>query len=256
MTHPARRIVSLVPSQTELLHFLGLEDQTVGITKFCVHPKEWSLNKRRVGGTKSIDVQLIIDLNPDLIIANKEENVQSDVEVLSQHFPVWLTDVNTLEEANRMIQDIGKLTGKPTEAIRLATQIQGEFSQLGPYPPVRSCYLIWKDPYMAVAADTFINDMMQKAGFENVFSNKSRYPEVSLQEIEHAQPKVILLSTEPYPFSQKHVNELQGRLPGINIILVDGELFSWYGSRLLQAPAYFKKIFGDALESLGTFRKK
>lgn len=255
LMHPARRIISLVPSQTELLFYLGLHAETIGITKFCIHPLEWYRNKISVGGTKTIDIQKIMDLNPDLIIANKEENVREQVEALAVHFTVWLTDVNNLPDALSMIADIGQLTNRETPARELIDQIKINFSHLN-NPPLLSqiqnsqlpaCYLIWKDPYMTVGFDTFINDMMQRAGFKNIFDTKTRYPQITLDDIKAANCQFLLLSSEPYPFKQKHLDELQQHLPGMNIILVDGEMFSWYGSRLLKAPGYFKSLMAQAM---------
>lgn len=255
LIHQARSIVSLVPSQTELLFYFGLHAETIGITKFCIHPPQWHRNKFKVGGTKTVDIQKIINLNPDLIIANKEENVKEQVETLATHFPVWITDVNNLDDAISMIADIGQLTNKETAAWQLIDQIKINFSQLN-NPPIQSsipnslltaCYLIWKDPFMTIGSDTFINDMMQQAGFKNIFETKTRYPQVTLNDIEAARCKFIFLSSEPYPFKQKHLEELQQQLPGMKIILVDGEMFSWYGSRLLQAPGYFKKLMAQAI---------
>lgn len=241
LTRTPKRIISLVPSQTELLHSLGLEHETIGITRFCIHPDEWFRNKIRVGGTKNIDIQKIISLQPDLIIANKEENIKEQVEQIATHFPVWVTDVNTLEDAYKMISDIGELTGKSNEASTLVSKIKFEFTQLPlPHLPLPVCYLIWKDPYMSVGGDTFIHHMLEKAGFKNVFAHRLRYPQVSVTDIRESGCKVILMSSEPFPFKQKHMDELQEQLPGIIIKLVDGEMFSWYGSRLLYAPAYFR----------------
>jgi ABC-type Fe3+-hydroxamate transport system substrate-binding protein len=246
LTYPASRIISLVPSQTELLYYFGLENETVGITKFCIHPARWHHNKIRVGGTKTVDIQGIREVYPDLIIANKEENEQPQIEALAADFPVWVTDVNNLEDALQMISDVGLLTNRQQEARLLVQEIGLRFTSLSQYPLIPACYLIWKEPYMSVGADTFINDMMRRSGFQNVFSDRTRYPELNIDDILAAAPRIIMLSSEPYPFAEKHIEELQQKLPGIKCVLVDGELFSWYGSRLLQAPAYFKKIFSDA----------
>ncbi len=258
LKHPARSIVSLVPSQTELLFYLALEAETIGITKFCIYPPAWYRNKLRVGGTKTIDIQKIINLNPDLIIANKEENVKEQVEALAAHFPVWLSDVNNLKDAFTMIGDIGQLTNRETAALNLVNQIKINFSHLNKPPSeslnqnslFQACYLIWKDPFMTVGSDTFINDMMQRAGFKNIFETKTRYPEITLNDIVAANCKFLLLSSEPYPFKQTHIDELQQQLPAIKIILVDGEMFSWYGSRLLQAPGYFKTLIAQAMAGI------
>jgi ABC-type Fe3+-hydroxamate transport system substrate-binding protein len=240
---PPQRIISLVPSQTELLFSFGLEKEVIGITKFCVHPAKWFKTKTRVGGTKNINIDLIKKLRPDLIIANKEENAKEQIEELAKEFTVWVTDVTSLEDAFVMIKDLGELTHKPTEAITLISKIKTNFSQLQTinYKP-QTTYLIWKDPYMTIGGDTFINDMMKHSGFHNLFENQARYPEISLEELKNADCQLILLSSEPYPFKQNHVDHLQKLLPGKKIFLVDGEMFSWYGSRLLQSPQYFKHL--------------
>lgn len=249
------RIISLVPSQTELLFDLGLDEEVIGITKFCVHPNKWFISKTRIGGTKTIDIEKIKALKPDLVIANKEENVKEQVEALSQIARVYVSDINNLNSALEMIKSVGKLVGKEDEALQIITQIKKGFNQLANrlmnesryqqasqsnYHPIKTAYLIWKDPYMAAAGDTFISDMMDKCGFVNAFKNVSRYPEVSVEELSDCQ--LILLSSEPYPFSKKHIDELQHQLPTAKIVLVDGEMFSWYGSRLIKAAPYFSQL--------------
>ena len=226
-----KRIISLVPSQTELLFHLGLDAEVVGITKFCVHPAHWFKNKTRVGGTKQVSMDAVHQLNPDLIIANKEENVREQVEELAKHYPVWVSDVNDLDGACEMIDAVAKMIGKETDLVK---QIRDEFNRLTKFASLRVAYLIWRKPYMAAGCGTFIDDMLKRCGFINII-DKERYPEVSIDELKACD--VVLLSSEPYPFSQKHIEEL-----GLPAVLVDGEMFSWYGSRLLQAPAYFRQI--------------
>ena len=241
-----KRIISLVPSQTELLHYFKLEKEAIGITKFCVHPKKWFQTKTRIGGTKNITIKKIKELQPDLIIANKEENVQEQVEQLALDYPVWVTDVNNLDDALSMITDLGLLTGKTDIALSLTKQIKINFDAITPANiPLKTAYLIWQKPYMTVGGDTFINDMLLKAGFNNIYANKKRYPEVTMEDLQVANCQLLLLSSEPYPFKQKHINELQVHLPNTKIILADGEFFSWYGSRLLQAPSYFKQLISE-----------
>jgi len=247
-----KRIVSLVPSQTELLHWFGLEQETVGITKFCVHPEKWFRSKTRVGGTKAVNKSAVDSLQPDLIIANKEENLQEQIEALALDHPVWLTDIKNLEDALQMIGDIGKLVNKEKEAESLVNEIEKTFDSLSSRLPTANsrpatCYLIWQNPYMTVGHDTFIHDMLSKCGFENIFANQSRYPEVTIAQLQTANCQLLLLSSEPYPFRQKHLNELQTHLPNTKIVLVDGEMFSWYGSRLLNAAEYFKNLISSVL---------
>ncbi len=243
LTYIPKRMISLVPSQTELLFDLGLDAETIGITKFCVHPPAWFASKQRVGGTKTVDIDLVAQLQPDLVIANKEENVKEQIEELALNYPVWLTDVNSMEDALQMIEDIGVLTGKQTGAVSISQQIRSSFASLAVNTKQMNCaYLIWRKPYMAAGGDTFINDMLLKCGFNNIFSDKLRYPEIKISELSTVNCQLLLLSSEPYPFEQKHIDELSVQLPGTQIMLVDGEMFSWYGSRMLQAPAYFQKL--------------
>lgn len=239
----AQRIVSLVPSQTELLYQLGLNDAVMGITKFCVHPPHWFRNKIRVGGTKNIDFQKIKGLAPDLIIANREENTREQIELLAADYPVWVTDVNTLEEALQMIADIGRLTRRHEAAHLLCNEIEQVFAAIPKNnPPASVAYLIWQDPLMTVGGDTFINDMLLHAGLVNIFSSSNRYPVIEPGQLQALKPQFIFLSSEPYPFQQKHLEQWQPMFPDSEIVLVDGEMFSWYGSRLLQAPAYFNHL--------------
>jgi ABC-type Fe3+-hydroxamate transport system substrate-binding protein len=238
---PPKRIVSLVPSQTELLYDLGLENEVVGITKFCIHPEQWFKSKQRVGGTKTLKLEVLDALKPDLIIANKEENEQLQIEALCEKYPVYISNIFNLEDALQMIKDVGEITNTSLKANSIIDKISLEFSKLKSVSASKTCaYLIWKNPYMACGTETFVNDMLKRFGLENVFDG--RYPECSIDVLKDKNPEVVLLSSEPYPFKDEHILELQQHLPNSNILLVDGELFSWYGSRLLQAPNYFSRL--------------
>lgn len=241
---PPQRIVSLVPSQTELLYDLGLDEQVVGITKFCVHPKRWFRTKQRIGGTKQVHLDRMAQLQPDLIIGNKEENTREDITALAGQWPVWMSDIYHLSDALDMIRKLGQVCDRTSRAHELAGQIQAAFRQIPTpsSPRPRVLYLIWRKPYMAVAKNTFIDDMLTQAGFSNALSDQERYPELTEQDIHTIAPDCVFLSSEPYPFRQKHLNELQALCPQAALHLVDGELFSWYGSRLLRAPAYFRQL--------------
>ena len=245
--HVPQRIVSLVPSQTELLFSLGLDQEVAGITKFCIHPEAWFRGKTRVGGTKKLNINTIRQLQPDLIIANKEENTKEEILLLQQEFPVWTSDISNLDEACTMIREIGAITGRDQNATAIVNAIRSGFQQLNTSDLIDACYLIWKDPYMTVGSGTFINNMLPYAGFSNLFGDKERYPEISLEQLQEMQPSFLLLSSEPYPFNKQHAAELQLLLPRTKIMLVDGEMFSWYGSRLLKAIPYFKQLRNDAL---------
>jgi ABC-type Fe3+-hydroxamate transport system substrate-binding protein len=241
---PPKRIISLVPSQTELLFHLGLEEEVAGITKFCVHPESMFRTKPRVGGTKKIHFDRIRALQPDLIIANKEENDKEQIEQLIREYPVWISDIYSLTDALQMITSVGALTDREDKADQLAKRIQGEFNTLSDsdWPIRRAAYFIWRKPWMAAGSQTFIDEMLRTAGFSNVFGHLERYPEISAEQLAEARPEVILLSSEPFPFKQQHLDEFREICPDSVILLVDGELFSWYGSRLLQTAVYFRNL--------------
>jgi len=249
ITFIPKKIVSVVPSQTELLFDLGLSNEILGITKFCIHPKEICQTKTIVGGTKNLNIEKIISLQPDLIIANKEENVKEQIELLSEKIPVWLTDVNNYDEALQMIADLGKITQTSEKANSIKQSIDEQLSAPIFNKKRKAVYLIWKSPFMTIGGDTFIDSMMHKAGFENTFHHLTRYPEIEIENIAKSDCEFVLLSSEPYPFSQKHVDEMQASLPNKKIIIVDGEMFSWYGSRMLKSATYFKEISTSFLNS-------
>ncbi|HTH82174.1 MAG TPA: helical backbone metal receptor [Mucilaginibacter sp.] len=240
-----KRIISVVPSQTELLFYLGLTFEVIGITKFCIHPANRFKSTAKVGGTKQLNINQIKKLKPDLIIANKEENDRQQIEQLMTICPVWISDISNLDEALDMIVKVGALTDRTTQAQALSVAIKQQFDQLT-IPPLNlsAAYLIWRKPYMAAGKQTFIDDMLHYCGLENAF-NEPRYPEIIPKMLVDANPATILLSSEPYPFAQKHISELKLIVPDAKIVLVDGEVFSWYGSRLLHAPAYFRQLIAE-----------
>ena len=252
---PPKRIVSLVPSQTELLFDLGLSDHVVGITKFCVHPEHGFRSKPRVGGTKTVDIEKIKSLAPDLIIANKEENVKEQIESISAIAPVWISDVHTIDTACSMITSIGKITATDSPAAALVNQVTAGFTSLrksaGPTTP-RVLYLIWRDPYMTVGGDTFIHDVLAHCGFTNCMASQKRYPSITAATIQELNPSHVLLSSEPYPFKEKHIAQLQLLVPSAQIQLVDGEMFSWYGSRMIKSIPYLKRLQESLLKSIST----
>ncbi len=244
-----QRIVSLVPSQTELLHDLGLGERVVGITKFCIHPANWFRSKERIGGTKTVNINKVASLRPDLIIANKEENTKEAIEQLSAIAPVWTSDILNLDDSLEMIRHIGSMTQTETRATEIMERISRDFDPAR-LPLVNGkslAYFIWYEPLMVAGSHTFLDDIVTRIGFDNVFSAVKRYPQTQWQELEALAPDYILLSSEPFPFREQHLQEFREKLPNATILLVDGELFSWYGSRLQQSMAYFKKLFTSNL---------
>jgi ABC-type Fe3+-hydroxamate transport system substrate-binding protein len=240
-----RRIVSCVPSQTELLFDLGLEQSIVGVTKFCIHPPVARETKNIIGGTKNLNPEKIARLSPDFILANKEENDQQSIEWLASRFPTYISDVRTLDHAITMIQDVGHICGRREHASALSTAIINQFHGM-PTQAVRAsaAYIIWQNPWMTINEDTFIHDMLDRLGFHNAFAKRSdsRYPVITLDDLRIANPDFIFLSSEPFPFQQKHIIELKHLMPDTAISIVDGEMFSWYGSRLKQFNRDFHTI--------------
>jgi len=241
---PPRRLVSLVPSQTELLAHLGLDDAVVGITRFCERPEHWRSEKTIVGGTKEVNVETVRSLEPDLLLANHEENTEEDVAALDDIAPVFVTEVKTVEDALQMIRTVGTLTGTSDRTSTLVGKIISRFESLPAFASLRAVYLIWREPYMTVGADTFIHDVMGRGGFENVYGDQTRYPEVSIEKLAEQDVDVVLCSSEPFPFHQKDkfTADLEEALPDTTVEVVDGQPFSWYGPRLLDTPAYLKAL--------------
>ena len=242
---PPKRIISLVPSQTELLFDLGLNEEVVGITKFCIHPKEKFKSTTKIGGTKKLNIQKIIDLKPDLIIGNKEENLKEDIEALMKLFPVWMSDIYNLEDALEMITSIGEIVAQKDKALQIAQKTQENFDKLieavSQISKKKVMYFIWKDPYMLAGKQTFIDEMLGYCNLENIISEK-RYPIIEEADFNKFYPEVVLLSSEPFPFKEKHIQYFSQIWPNATVKLIDGEMFSWYGSRLLKASMYFDSL--------------
>ncbi|WP_271782013.1 ABC transporter substrate-binding protein [Aquimarina algiphila] len=242
-----KRIISLVPSQTELLVSLGLLDNIVGVTKFCVHPVFIRNQKTIVGGTKKVNFEKIKKLNPDIILCNKEENTKEIVEALQDEYPVHVSDIYSVSEALEMIRHYGEIFDKKTEADQLISSINIQKVSFDDFiknkPQKRVAYFIWRKPWMAVGNTTFVDYMLSVNGFINVFGDEDRYPEISEEKLRKIKDlDMILLSSEPFPFSKKHITEIKAISPDAKVILVDGEYFSWYGSRLADAFSYFKTL--------------
>lgn len=242
-----KRIISLVPSQTELLYDLGLEDRLVGITKFCIHPYHIKSTKKIVGGTKNIKLEKIKELQPDIILCNKEENTKEIVETLEKLFPVHVSDVKNIDESLEMITQYGKIFRCNTEASKINDKIRFHLKDFQEFikdiPVQKVAYFIWRKPWMAAGKDTFINYLLNLCKFENIYESHGRYPEVEIKKIRlQGDPDIVMLSSEPYPFKEEHAFELGRCTHHAKTVFVDGEYFSWYGSRLAKAFDYFKQL--------------
>ncbi|UOE52340.1 helical backbone metal receptor [Mucilaginibacter sp. SMC90] len=244
-----KRIISIVPSQTELLFYLGLNAEVIGITKFCIYPAEKFTSVTKVGGTKQLDIDKIRWLKPDLIIANKEENDRQQVEELMSFCPVWISDIFDLNSALQMIIGIGDVTDRIQQAKALCAVINSRFDDISlPLATLNVAYFIWRKPYMLAGRKTFIDHMLQICGLNNIVETE-RYPEIDVAALNLINPDIVFLSSEPYPFAQKHIEEFGMLLPKAKIVLVNGEMFSWYGSRLLYAPEYFEQLMKEVMKN-------
>lgn len=242
-----KRIVSLVPSQTELLFDLGLEAQIIGITKFCVHPYHLKSSKKIVGGTKKVNFEKIKLLQPDIVICNKEENTVAIVDELSKICPVWVTDIITIEDNLAMITAFGQLFNKMIKAQLWIDKIDLYYREFSKFvqerPKLKVAYFIWKNPYMAAGSNNFINTMLQLNNFENIYASIDRYPEIELKKIRlEGDPDLVFLSSEPYPFKEEDAFEIGRFTHHAKTVFVDGEMFSWYGTRILKSFEYFKNL--------------
>ncbi len=256
--HKPERIVCLVPSLTELLCDLGLGYKLVGVTKYCVHPEEIRNETAQIGGTKKPEIAHIEQLKPDFILANKEENTREAIHKLEKIAPVYVSDISNFQELEACLLAIGKICGMDSGAAALLGRLkltygllQAEFTAL---KPVSALYLIWQKPFMAAGTDTYISWMLRSIGISNALEQLGdegmRYPRLEPEQIATLKPQVIFLSTEPYPFTPEMAKEMEATF-SIPCICVDGEAFSWYGTRIFETAPYISQI---AQQVRGTYR--
>ena len=253
---PARpsRIVSLIPSVTELLFALGLEERIAGVTIFCSEPRDRVSKKAKVGREKDPDPARIQALAPDLVIANIEENRRDVVDALrAAGVPVWVTFPRTVAQGIALVRELGDLTDTAPVARALAESLEAAHARvtarIGGRARARVFCPIWRGPYMTINGDTYVNDVLWTCGGENVFARSAdRYPTITLEDVRAAGPDVILLPDEPYRFRAAHLADFTPLtdVPAVRtgrIHLVDGKLLSWYGPRIGEAldrlPALF-----------------
>ena len=242
---PVRRIVSLVPSTTELLCALGLADALVGVTVYCVEPRDVVRTKTRVGGEKDPDLAKIQALAPDLVVANIEENRREDVEALrAAGLHVWLAYPRSVAESLVMIRELGEVTGTVAGARALLDSLEPLYAEARAHAagrrPTPVFYPIWREPWMTVGRDTYIHDLLATCGGANVFADRERYPSISLEEVAARAPEVVLLPDEPFRFRRAHLRDFDAypAMPAVRagrLHLVDGKPFSWHGPRLAEA---------------------
>ncbi|OJH19300.1 iron ABC transporter substrate-binding protein [Bacillus obstructivus] len=247
---PPKRIISICPGITDTLYSLQLENEVVGRTKYCIFPKDKVSNASVVGGTKQINLQVIRELKPDLIIAEKEENTKEIVEELEREFPVFVAEIQSIKDAYRMIRDIGEVTNREELARTLIERIKYQFQEIPSVCGKRVAYVIWRKPYMVVGNDTYIHSVLEKLGFINPFATKSdRYPIVTIKDFQDADLDFVFLATEPFPYSDKYKQEFMKFIPNVVPIIVEGEMF-WYGPRMLEASKYFSTFLNKMVNGV------
>jgi len=237
-----RRIISLCPSITETLFELGAGKQVAGLTSYCIHPYKKTKKKTKIGGPRNPDIPGILDLDPDLVITSREENRQEDVDILRKKLPVITFDVKSIESSRNMILKLGLITWRLKPAMNYVQKLDKLLHIKAPLHEAYSVlYLVWKDPWMAAGHGNYICDLMKSQGFINVLPEHSRrYPVIHPAEI--VQPDFIFLSSEPFPFNSEHLEETSIIFGGTKTVLVDGEMFGWYGTRIIRAIPYIRAL--------------
>lgn len=251
------RIVSLCPSLTELVFDLGAGDRLVGVTRYCVHPADGVAGIEKVGGTKDPDVGRIVELAPDLVLLNREENRIEDARALeAAGIRCHVSMPRDCDETAAMVRSIGAAIGRADAAGKIAAEIERRAAAVRrrarSAAPVRFAYLIWRKPWMTVNADTFAHALLTQAGGVNVFADRTdRYPEIEAAELAAAAPDLVLLCTEPFPFGAEHVAELAEAtgLPASRFRIADGEYLSWHGSRTVDGIDYAARLIDEARPS-------
>ncbi|MFT6883540.1 MAG: ABC-type Fe3+-hydroxamate transport system substrate-binding protein [Marinoscillum sp.] len=233
LNFPPKRIISLVPSITEYLIDIGAP--VIGRTKFCVHPAEEVKEIQVIGGTKNFRLEAIDHLQPDLIIGNKEENYQEGIQALKSKYPVWISDIYTIHDALVMMKELALIVDKEANAKSIIQTVENRWQLIhASQTSKRVLYLIWRDPWMVAGKQTYIDSMLNHVGYTNACVQE-RYPAMEDLDISNSDVDVIMLSSEPYPFRQKHIQELKELCPYASIQLANGEFYSWYGTRVLKA---------------------
>lgn len=253
---PPQRVVCLIPSITETFFDLGLGDALAGVSKFCNHPAGGVLNKIKVGGQKDPDLEKIKAIDPDLIIMNREENKPEHIEFLSRYYRTWVTYPRSFRDAGKLILDIGTVFNVGTKARAYADRVRKTADELSLRngQKIKTLYLIWRNPWMSINRDTFIHDTLSVHGMDNVFArNSQRYFEITDQDIQAANPEIIILPDEPYRFKEKHITEFShipvSAVRDRSIFLVDGTYFCWYGTRTARASEYISGQILSRIES-------
>ena len=241
------KIVSLVPSISELIYDLNIEKKLIGVTKFCIHPKYFQIEKTVVGGVQEFDIEKIKELKPDVVFASKDENFEEEILELQKFVPVYVTDVKSVDEAKQMIVNFGELLSCRNDASKIIMKIDMQLNDLAKVTDdllYRSgAYFVWNEPWVAAGKDTFVNSMLKLVKINNVFEDlKERYPMVTGANIHLGNPDIVMLPSEPYKFEDQQAFEISSHTHDAATYFVDGEAFAWYGSRLIKSLDYLKLL--------------
>src|SRR5690625_675706 len=224
-SYPPKRIISIVPGITDNLYSLNLENEIVGRTRYCIYPKDKVQQAKTIGGTKRVKADQIRELEPDLIIAEKEENTKEIVEILEKEFPVYVCELQSVQDTYKIIKDLGEVTDREPEAEKLQAEIKAAFNSLPSGQGKKFAYVIWQNPYMVAGANTYITSLMEKMEFVNAFSEyEGRYPTVTEDDFRNTELDYIFLATEPFPFQEKHIKEFSEQYPEVTVMSLDGEI--------------------------------
>jgi ABC-type Fe3+-hydroxamate transport system substrate-binding protein len=239
----AARIVCLVPSITELLCDLGLSEQLVGRTGFCIHPWETVRSIPKVGGTKDLKFDRIRELEPTHVVVNVDENRKEDAEALAEFIPdVVVTHPQSPRDNLALYRQMGGTFGVEAEAEKLCGEFEAAYERAlaGRGAEQRVLYLIWRDPWMTIAPETYISQTLSLFGWETIPRQaEERYPQIDISACEVDR---VLLSSEPFHFKEQHVRDVEELVPGATVSLIDGEMTSWYGSRAIRGLDYLAKF--------------
>lgn len=254
---PAERIISLVPSETETLYYLGAAERIVGITEYCIHPRPLYKSRPRVGGPKTPKFERIRELAPDLILASKEENTREAVEELRGIAPTYVCEVITLDDAQNLMAALGILVGEEENAARFNATIETARQRFSDKPPGyqfrRALYLVWKQPYRGISEQTYIFHLLSASGLKPLVFPElpSRYPELTSEVIAQSGAELVIFPDEPFNFTYRDIDEFSEAFPQLPAVTnhalfkVDGATLCWYGYRTTYALEYIARVLQE-----------
>lgn len=243
-----KRIISLVPSLTETLYDLNLEENILGITKSCTHPVHFKHTKTIIGDVKDVEIEKIKDLQPHIVFCNKGENSLETIKKLQEFTQVYVTVVKTIDDSIRLVEKLGLILNRRVDAKLINHKINlklEDFTQfIKEYDVKKAGYFIGYNPWVAAGDNTFINALLALNKFENIYTNKEdMYPIIEAKKIRlEGDPDFVFFPSHPFAFNDKHIFEMGRFTHHASAVYVDGQMFSWFGSRLIKSFDYFKSL--------------